>query len=84
MSSPTVEYDPAQVNLGDLEKAVTDAGYGTVNEQIILKVGGMTCATCEKTVTDALKQLDGVVKVTVNLATEKASVTYNSEDDNDR
>ena len=22
-----VEYDPTQVNLGDLEKAVTDAGY---------------------------------------------------------
>ena len=50
---------------------------GTVNEQVILKIGGMTCATCEKTVTDALKHLDGVVKVTVNLATEKASVTYN-------
>ena len=72
-----VEYDPTQVNLGDLEKAVTDAGYGTVNEKVILKIGGMTCATCEKTVTDALKQLDGVVKVTVNLATEKVSVTYN-------
>jgi Cu+-exporting ATPase len=73
----SVEYDPTQVNLGDLEKAVTDAGYGTVNEQVILKVGGMTCATCEKTVTDALKHLDGVVKVTVNLATEKVSVIYN-------
>jgi Cu+-exporting ATPase len=73
----SVEYDPTQVNLGDLEKAVTDAGYDTVNEQVILKVGGMTCATCEKTVTDALKHLDGVVKVTVNLATEKVSVTYN-------
>jgi len=73
----SVEYDPTQVNLGDLEKAVTDAGYGTVNEQVILKVGGMTCVTCEKTVTEALKHLDGVVKVTVNLATEKVSVTYN-------
>ena len=71
-----VEYDPTQVNLGDLEKAVTDAGYSTVNEKIILKIGGMTCATCEKTVTDALKHLDGVVKVTVNLATEKVAVTY--------
>ncbi len=73
----SVEYDPAQVNLGDLEKAVTDVGYGTVNEKVMLRVGGMTCATCEKTVTDALQHLDGVVSVTVNLATEKASVTYN-------
>lgn len=72
-----VEYDPSQVNLGDLEKAVTSAGYGTVNEKAILGIGGMTCATCEKTVTDALRHLDGVVSVSVNLATEKASVTYN-------
>jgi len=73
----SVEYDPAQVNLGDLEKAVTNAGYGTVNEKVILRIGGMTCATCEKTVTDVLLRLDGVIQVTVNLATEKASVTYN-------
>jgi Cu+-exporting ATPase len=72
-----VEYDPEKVRLGDLEKAVTDAGYGTVNEKIILKIGGMTCAVCEKTVTDALKQLEGVLEVAVNLATEKAVVTYN-------
>jgi Cu+-exporting ATPase len=73
----SVEYDPTQVNIGDLEQAVTSVGYGIVNEKVILRIGGMTCATCEKTVTDALQHLDGVVNVTVNLATEKASVTYN-------
>jgi Cu+-exporting ATPase len=73
----SVEYDPTQVNLGDLEKAVTDVGYNTVNEKVMLRVGGMTCATCEKTVTDALQHLDGVLSVTVNLATEKVLVTYN-------
>lgn len=72
-----VEYDPEKVKLGDLEKAVTDAGYGTVNEKIILRIGGMTCAVCEKTVTEALKHLEGVLEVTVNLATEKALVVYN-------
>jgi Cu+-exporting ATPase len=72
-----VEYDSERVHLGDLEKAVTDAGYGTVNEKIVIKIGGMTCAVCEKTVTEALKQLEGVLEVTVNLATEKAFVTYN-------
>jgi Cu+-exporting ATPase len=73
----SVEYDPRLVNLGDLEKAVTNAGYGTINEKVILRIGGMTCATCEKTVTDVLQRLDGVIQVTVNLATEKAFVTYN-------
>ena len=73
----SVEYDPTQVKLGDLEKAVTDVGYGTVNEKVILRIGGMTCAACEKTVTETLQHLDGVVSVSVNLATEKAAVTYN-------
>jgi len=73
----SVEYDPAQVNLGVLDKTVTDAGYGTVNETVILRIGGMTCATCEKTVTEALQRLDGVLQVSVNLSTEKAMVTYN-------
>ena len=73
----SVEYDPVQVKLGDLEKAVTDVGYETVNEKAILKIGGMTCVTCEKTVTEALQHLDGVINVSVNLATEKAAVTYN-------
>jgi len=72
-----VEYNPTQVNLCDLEKAITDVGYSTVNKTAIIKIGGMTCATCEKTVTDALQRLDGIVKVSVNLATEKATVTYN-------
>jgi Cu+-exporting ATPase len=73
----SVEYDPTQVNLGDLEKTITNVGYGIINEKVMLKIGGMTCATCEKTVTDALMHLDGVTSVSVNLATEKATVTYN-------
>jgi P-type Cu+ transporter len=73
----SVEYDPARITLRDLDKAVSDVGYGTVNEKAILKIGGMTCAACEKTVTSALSGLDGVVQVSVNLAAEKASVVYN-------
>ncbi len=73
----SVEYDPARVDLNALEKAVTDAGYGTVNEKVILLIGRMTCATCEKNVTETLQHLDGIMQVSVNLATEKAMVTYN-------
>lgn len=72
-----VEYDPTQLRLPDLEKAVTDVGYGVINEKAILRIGGMTCVLCEKTITEALSQLDGVMSVSVNLSTEKATVTYN-------
>lgn len=72
----SVEYDPARITLRDLDKAVSGVGYGTVTEKVLLRIGGMTCASCIKTVTSALSELDGVVQVSVNLATEKASVVY--------
>ena len=75
--SATVEYDPTQVRLIDLEKAVTDAGYGVIHEKVTLKIGGMTCAMCVKTIEDTLSRLDGITGVTVNLGSEKAYVTYN-------
>jgi Cu+-exporting ATPase len=72
-----VEYDSAKVKLADLEKAVTDAGYVVINDKVVLKIGGMTCAMCVKTIEDAIKRLDGISSVTVNLGAEKAYVTYN-------
>ncbi len=73
-----VEYDSAELNLSDLEKAVTDAGYKVINEKIILKIGGMTCATCAKTIESALKRLNGIHSVNVNVGAEKVYITYNS------
>lgn len=73
----TVEYAPTKVQLIDLEKAVKDAGYSVINERATLKIGGMTCAMCVKTIETALKKLDGIVDVTVNLGAERAYVTYN-------
>jgi len=72
-----VEYDTTKVKLTDLEKAVTDAGYGVINEKATLKIGGMTCAMCVKTIEGSLNRLDGISSVIVNLGAEKAYVTYN-------
>ena len=45
-------------------------------KQVSLPVTGMTCANCSLTVERNLKRLSGVEDATVNLATEKASVSY--------
>jgi P-type Cu+ transporter len=42
---------------------------------IVLGVHGMTCASCVGRVERALKKIDGVAAATVNLATERATVT---------
>jgi Cu+-exporting ATPase len=73
----SVEYDPDKLKLADLEKAVKDAGYDVVNERVVLNISGMVCAMCVDTLETVLKKLDGVVEVRVNLASEKAYVTYN-------
>jgi Cu+-exporting ATPase len=73
----TIEYDSTKLKLTDIEKAVTDAGYEVINEGVNLKIGGMTCAMCVKTIENALVRLDGIVSANVNLGTQKAYVTYN-------
>lgn len=72
-----VEYDPSAVSIHDLEKAVKDAGYDVVNREVTLRVGGMVCAVCVQTIETALQHLPGVISARVNLATEKAHVTFN-------
>ena len=45
-------------------------------KSLSLPVQGMTCASCVSHVEGALKELSGVENVVVNLATNKASLTY--------
>jgi Cu+-exporting ATPase len=45
-------------------------------ERVILKIGGMTCASCAATVENALKKAGGIYYANVNIATEKATVEY--------
>lgn len=73
----SVVYDPGKLKLIDLEKAVRDAGYDVIDEKVVLKIGGIVCAMCVGALEIALKKLDGVVDASVNLAAEKAYVTYN-------
>jgi len=44
-----------------------------------LSVGGMHCAACSARVEKALRKLEGVESAVVNLATEKATVVFNSK-----
>jgi Cu+-exporting ATPase len=71
-----VEYDPEKAGLTDIRRAVSEAGYEVVPERVIIRIGGMTCATCVETNEAALRALPGVLEASVNLGAEKAYVTY--------
>ncbi len=72
----TVTFDPDHVALGDLTKTVKDLGYEAGVERITVPIRGMSCASCVEKVQTALKNVPGVVKASVNFATEKATVEY--------
>lgn len=55
---------------------VEKAGYGVVTSSLDLPITGMTCANCANTIQRKVNKLDGVLKVEVNYASERASVTY--------
>jgi len=73
-----VEFaDPKNpVQLQTIIDSIKDEGYGVSTIKVEFAVKGMTCAACVGAVERALKELYGVLTVTVNLAAEKASVEY--------
>jgi P-type Cu+ transporter len=71
-----VRFDTTQVAPERLVQAVEQAGYGVITATLDLPITGMTCASCVARVEKALRKTPGVLAATVNLATERATVTY--------
>ncbi|MCL4250380.1 MAG: heavy metal translocating P-type ATPase [Anaerolineae bacterium] len=72
----SVSYDPDHISTGDLIGRVKNAGYDVATATLELPITGMTCASCVRNVERALSKPEGILEVNVNLATEKALVTY--------
>ena len=62
--------------MGDFVATIKDLGYEAGIEKVTLPIHGMSCASCVKKVEDALNSLEGVVRASVNFATEQATVQY--------
>ena len=80
--SAAIEYDADLVELDDFRRAVASAGYQVVEpstDKAILDIEGMTCASCAQTIERALRSVAGVDDVTVNLATDQATVTFDRQ-----
>jgi len=71
-----VEYDPAQTAAAALERAIRDAGYRTEGATARFAIEGITCASCVTKIESALLDTPGVVKASVNVGTEEATVEY--------
>jgi Cu+-exporting ATPase len=76
-----IEYNDQETNERTLVDVIRGSGYDitSASQKLILRIGGMTCAMCVQTIEEVLNELDGVIGASVNLATEKAMVTYDPD-----
>jgi len=78
-----VEYDGDTIQLKAIKELVGKIGYEVVektdSQSVTIPIGDMTCAACAQRVEKALKKLEGVESVSVNFATEKATVVYHPQ-----
>jgi Cu+-exporting ATPase len=70
----SVEWDSNLLAPEDIANVVTKAGFGVTTETHNFAISGMTCSACATRIETALKQLPGVVKAHVNVATDRADV----------
>ncbi|AUS97419.1 heavy metal translocating P-type ATPase [Clostridium thermosuccinogenes] len=79
-----VEFDESKTDIQNIKEAVKKAGYSAQEDknessrEIIIPISGMTCASCANAIEKSIRKLNGINEVSVNFATEKAKVVYNS------
>ncbi|MBT4429495.1 MAG: copper-translocating P-type ATPase [Nitrospinaceae bacterium] len=72
----SVTYNPEKVTPSGIADRIVQTGFRVPEKSIELAVGGMTCAACSARVDKRLNALAGVSSATVNLATERALISY--------
>jgi len=80
--SAYVEYDESKISPIIMKASVDALGYvfKTIKTKtIVIKIGGLHCASCVAKLENALKNKEGILEANVNLATNKAFITFNPE-----
>ncbi len=70
----TLSYDAEQVGVEALVTTIRDLGYDVPPQKLTLSIGGMSCASCVAKVEQGLFAVPGVIRASVNLATEQAVI----------
>ncbi|VAX31193.1 Lead, cadmium, zinc and mercury transporting ATPase; Copper-translocating P-type ATPase [hydrothermal vent metagenome] len=71
----TIQYNE-KASLPDLVASIHKMGYEVHQQESTLQIGGISCAACVGRIERAIKKVPGVLEVSVNLATEKATISY--------
>ena len=73
----SISFDPAQLQVKDVVAKIDASGYSVPTNKVEFPVTGMTCANCAANIERALnKKVSGIVRASVNFASERAAVEY--------
>lgn len=75
----TVEYNPRQISVDQLVKAVEKTGHPIGGARTRIGIEDLRCASCVNFIQDELKSIPGVYDASVNIGTGEASVFYSPE-----
>ncbi|HCM25081.1 MAG: ATPase [Treponema sp. GWB1_62_6] len=78
-----VKFEDGKLTVDSIKGAIVKAGYEAADDVSPMKetsipIGGMTCTACAKAIERAVGKLPGIGAASVNFATEKATVRYDS------
>ncbi len=82
MTQPAAQPTVQMVTLGPMRKAAPQDSAlrtqhsGTDTQHLVIPIEGMSCASCVARIEQGLQATPGVLRASVNLATEKATVDY--------
>jgi Cu+-exporting ATPase len=74
LATESATVQGAALDVAQLRHAVDEAGYEVPADTLQLAIEGMTCASCVARVEKALAEVPGVLRASVNLASESARV----------
>ncbi|MGH7321051.1 MAG: copper ion binding protein, partial [Candidatus Rokuibacteriota bacterium] len=70
----TLAIDPERVGVEQIARTIRELGYEVPLQRVTLGIGGMSCASCVAKIEKGLHGVAGVVRASVNLATERATI----------
>ena len=79
-----IEYDNEITSNKRIIETIKNTGYEVLEDskKITLQIGGMTCASCSQAIEKTLLKTTGINSANVNLATEKATISFDPKKTN--
>jgi Cu+-exporting ATPase len=72
-----IEFDPKQIRLDEIEKAIAEIGYKVVYEKLTLNIAGISDSSDSERIEKNLDQMEGIKTVSVNYGNSQINVEYN-------